>query len=159
MRTARKARFAEGTTVPVETTKAEIEKVLDRYGATGFASARDGLRNRIEFVAHGRRVRFDVTLPEIQDKQFVRRGETWGPKEGVRLERWKAECRRMWRALFLAIKAKLEVVESGMVVFETEFMGHIVMPNGRTVSEEVLPAIETAYQTGKMQRLLPETTA
>lgn len=30
--------------------------------------------------------------------------------------------------------------------------------NGRTVSEEVLPAIDAAYQTGKMQRLLPEHT-
>ena len=42
-------------------------------------------------------------------------------------------CRQRWRALNLAIKAKLEAVESGIVTFDQEFLAHIVGPSGQTV--------------------------
>lgn len=63
------------------------------------------------------------------------------------------EKRRKWRALSLAIKAKLESVRSGIATFEEEFLPHIVMPDGRRVIEWVAPQIEAAYQTGKMPLL------
>jgi len=65
-------------------------------------------------------------------------------------------CRQKWRALALVIKAKLEAVESGISVFEDEFMAAIVMPNGRTVSEEIRPRIAAAYESGNMPALLPD---
>jgi len=152
-----KRAFAEGTSVAVERSKAEIESVLNRYGATGFASARDGLRNRIEFVANARRVRFDLTLPGPEDDRFkYARRSTWRlAPASARQERWEAEQRRLWRALLLAIKAKLEVVESGMAIFEEEFMANIVMPDGRTVGQHAMPAIAKAYQSGRVVALLP----
>jgi hypothetical protein len=55
----------------------------------------------------------------------------------------------------LAIKAKLEAVEQGITEFESEFMAHIVMPDGKTVGHHVLPQISAAYSTGKMPKLLP----
>ena len=64
------------------------------------------------------------------------------------------EVRRRWRALALSIKAKLETVESGIAEFETEFMPYMVLPNGKTVAENILPEIERAYSTGKMPKLL-----
>jgi len=59
----------------------------------------------------------------------------------------------------LVIKAKLEAVESGISVFEDEFMANIVMPDGRTVSEHVRPRIATAYESGEMPPLLPDYSA
>lgn len=35
-------------------------------------------------------------------------------------------------------------------------MANIVLPNGRTVGEEVKPRIASAYQTGDMPPLLPD---
>ena len=56
------------------------------------------------------------------------------------------------------IKAKLEAVESGISVFEEEFLAHLVMPDGKTVGQSILPQVEAAYQTGKMPSLLlPES--
>lgn len=53
-------------------------------------------------------------------------------------------------------KAKLEAVESGISVFEDEFMANIVLPGGRTVSDEVRPKIAIAYSTGGPANLLPD---
>jgi len=39
------------------------------------------------------------------------------------------------------------------------FMAHIVMPAGRTVGQHVAPAIEAAYESGKVRALLPEFTS
>ncbi len=56
--------------------------------------------------------------------------------------------------LFLSIKAKLVTVDDGISTVETEFMGHIILPNGMTVSEWMHPQIESAYRDGKMPPLL-----
>ena len=52
------------------------------------------------------------------------------------------ERRRLWRALLLNIKAKLEAVESGISVFDEEFMAHIVLPK-RLVELGTLPSCPT----------------
>lgn len=58
--------------------------------------------------------------------------------------------------LLLVIRAKLEAVESGISVFEDEFLANVVMPDGRTVSQHSRPMIATAYETGRVQPLLPD---
>lgn len=153
--------YAAGTTVSPEKTRAEIETVLNRYGATGFAyaSQRVGLggRARVEFYAKNRRVRFDVTLPQKDDERFTKDPRsTWKCRsDSAAIASWEAEVRRLWRALFIAIKAKLEVVESGLAIFEEEFLANIVMPDGRTVAEHAMPRIAQAYETGRVVGLLP----
>jgi len=54
------------------------------------------------------------------------------------------------------IKAKLEAVEAGIAVFEDEFMANIVLPNGSTVSQFMLPQIAQAYESGNMPNMLPD---
>lgn len=125
----------------------EIERTLARFGASGFAYAAttDG-RRRIEFSAHERHVRFELRLPDASDDQFIGSRDGWkGPSDSTRRDRQEAEHRRLWRALLLAIKAKLEVVESKIQSFESEFAAHIVMPDGRTVYESIEPQIAAAY--------------
>lgn len=50
--------YAEGTDVPVERSRAEIERLLTRYGAQRFMSGWDRESATIAFEANGRRVRF-----------------------------------------------------------------------------------------------------
>jgi hypothetical protein len=54
----------------------------------------------------------------------------------------------------LAIKAKLEVVETGISTFEAEFLPHTVMPDGRTVAEHVMPLVDQAIAAGQMPKTL-----
>lgn len=149
-------RYAEGTEVPVERSRAEIESILTRYGATSFVSGFQPGRAAIMFVANDRHVRFHLPLPDPTAPEFTRRGK-YGSRysQSEQASRLAAETRRRWRALVLAIKSKLEVVSTGIATFEEEFLSHIVLPNGRTVAEEIGPGIETAYRTGTLPPLLP----
>lgn len=154
------SRYASATTVSTEKSRAEIERILRRYGADAFSygweDSPQGARAVIMFRARGRNIRFDLPLPSKSEKRF------WQTPSGRKTRRpedaereWEQGCRQRWRALALAVKAKLEVVESGIQSFEEEFMPYILLPDGRTVARHVLPAIERAYATGQMQRLLP----
>ena len=144
--------YAATTSVSVEKSRAEIESILTRYGAGQFGYATDSDRGlaTIQFAANDRHVRFVLQLPARNDKQFARtpkRGNYRTPEK--RLEAWEQACRQRWRALALAIKAKLEAVECGIAEFEEEFLAHIVLPNGQTVGKFMQPQIEHAYVTGE----------
>lgn len=131
--------YAAGTSVPVERTRAEIERTLARFGATGFAYATESGRAMIGFQTAERRIRF--VLPLVPPKHM-------NQKQAEQM------IRSRWRALLLSIKAKLEAVESGIETFDEAFLSHVVMPNGQTMAEHALPYIREAYSTGKMPPLL-----
>lgn len=153
-------RFAEGTVVLVERSRAEIEKLLTRYGASRFASGWDQKGATIIFEAKGRRVRFMLPLPDLNDEefQFAKSRTTYASPVKRSSEAaqkfFDAEVRRRWRALALVIKSKLEAVDSGISEFEAEFLAHIVLPGGATVGEWVGPQLEDIYATGNLPPLL-----
>ena len=132
--------FAETTTVPVEKSRAEIERLCMRHGCSQFLSGVDYENHtaRVQFKARERIVRFELTLPK---------------RDGYRREKeYEQASRTKWRALLLVIKGKLESVESGIATFEEEFMPYIVMPNDVTLGVILAPIIESAYTDGIMPR-------
>lgn len=149
-------KYAENTSVSVEKSRAEIERLITRYGATATAFMNTPGRTLIVFEAKGRRIVFELPLPDISEERFTRTEERHilRPPE-KRMALWEQECRQKWRALALVIKAKLEAVESGITTFEDEFLAHIMMPDGLTVGKHVKPTIAAAYASGQMQPLLP----
>jgi primosomal protein N' len=58
-------RYASQTTVSPGRSREEIERVLTRYGASGFLSGYQGTRAFLAFLVAGRRVR-DHALPAIE---------------------------------------------------------------------------------------------
>jgi hypothetical protein len=145
-------RFASETTVSPQRSRAEIENILVRYGACSFVFAQQPGRSAIAFELGGRKIRFIILEPPVERFKQTESGRSRSG-EAADLAHAK-EIRRMWRALVLVIKAKMEAVESGIVTIESEFMAHIVLPDGRTVAEEVLPRIASAYE-GRSVPLLP----
>lgn len=147
--------FAENTSVSVEKSRAEIEKILTRYGADQFVSGWNADDAMIGFRAKERLVRFQLKLPRRDEKRFTqdRRWRTY-PKD-EQLRRWEQACRQRWRALALVIKAKLEAVDAGIATFEEEFLAHVMLPGGETVGSYMTPQIKRAYETGEMPALLP----
>lgn len=146
--------YAKDTSVPIEKTKAEIERLISNYGATGFVSGWQGEQAMIEFIYNKKRIRFILTLPKKSD---FSRTPTRRQTRSVNATdaAWQQGCRARWRALYLSIKAKLSDIESGISTFEHSFMPNIVMPDGRTVAEHAMPAIEAAIASGQVpQRLL-----
>jgi hypothetical protein len=104
------ARFAEGTSVSVEKSRAEIERLIVRYGATSTAFMNAPGRSMIVFEANGRRIMFELPLPDREEKRFRNDGRGSLRSPAKKLEAWEQACRQRWRALALFTKAKLEAV-------------------------------------------------
>lgn len=125
--------FASGTSVSVEKSRAEIETLVRKYGAAQFSSGWMGGQAAIQFVAHGRAVRFVLPLPTREEATAALRKlrqHRYGTIADTYVAKWRdAEERRRWRCLLLAIKAKLEVVQTQIATFEEEFLAHIVVDN------------------------------
>lgn len=145
--------YAQNTTVPVEKSKAELEHLLMRYGASSFVSGWQGTRAVIQFEANNRRIQFELTMPDRDDKRFTHHSRGRRTPEAA-LKEWEQECRRVWRALVLVVKAKLEAVATGITTFEEEFLAHTVIPgpDGRptTVGRFMRPQVDAAYATGEL---------
>lgn len=136
--------YAEETTVPVSRSQEEIRKLLQKYGATGFAFGEQLDRAVVMFELKYRRIRFILPYP---------------PKPAANMSQkatdiYNQALRSRWRALLLSIKAKFTAVEAGIVSFEDEFLAQIQLPDGRTVGETMKPQINRAYLSGKMPPLL-----
>lgn len=150
-------RFAEGTKVAIETTRAELEKALRAYGADTIVMGWDGPVSTIAFRVRGRHVRYTIERPSHAES--IVREYPSGKSRPAHLyaEAIAAEHRRRWRALLLIVKAKLELVASGDADFEDEFLAHTMLPDGTTVGEWIEPQLDQAYQSGHMPGLLPGT--
>jgi hypothetical protein len=148
--------YAAETTVPVERSKHEIERTLERYKASEFAYAVKPNEAMIGFLLQGRHIRFTLPLPDRNDDQF-RKTATGRVRHAhaneLALQAWEQACRQRWRALALAIKAKLEAVDSGIATIEDEFLGYMVLPNGDTFAEWATPQLEKV-RVNQMPKML-----
>lgn len=149
-------RYAEGTSVASEQSRAEIERTLRKYGATGFLYATHERTAIVGFILYKRQVRFALPLPDVEEDRF-----RFTPSRGAERSRdaqireWEAECRRAWRSLALVIKAKLAAVDDGIVEFEREFLAHLVVPGGGTVYDHIAPNLARTLETGDASDLMP----
>lgn len=152
--------YAKNTTVSAARSEAEIKDLLRKYGADQYMSGEGGGRAIIGFSCRERKVRFELRFPAKDDERFthVKRANRYYKEKRTEkgaAEAYEQEIRRLWRALALVIKAKLEAVDSGITTFENEFLAHIILPDGSTVGATVAPRLAEAYSSGKMPLLLP----
>lgn len=147
-------KYAEGTEVTVEKSRAELEALLMKHGAKEFALYRNEEFMRVQFRMADRLVRHDVRAPVRKSYELVP-GSSWKKRAESDVTRLvDAEHRRRWRVCVLIIKAKLEIVASGESTFEREFLADIMLADGSTVGEVAIPRIAQSYQSGEMPRLL-----
>lgn len=151
-------RYAANTSVPAEKTRAEIERVLTRYGATGFAYGWKASHARMEFEMRHRRVRVEVPLPDPEAEEF-RYGDSWRRRsDSATHAAYEQAVRQRWRAILLIVKAKLEAVESDILLFDDAWLAETVLPNGQTYGEFARPQIDQVYREQRMPPLLPGTS-
>lgn len=148
------AKFAEGTSVSVESSFSEIRRTVIKYGASDVGIVESSEKVLIMFTVRYRRVQFVVNMPDPQSKEFTRTPTGRQRSGGSHETAYEAEVRRLWRALAMGIKAKLEFVASGIRTFEEEFLSDIVLPDKSTVGQRMLPQIEQAYAGKELPKLL-----
>jgi len=149
------ARYAEDTTVSIKQSRADVESLVERYGARKFAFGYDGDKGiaTVLFELHDRRVQFRLRMPEKHKFDYTPTGKSRATS--ARDRAWEQECRRLWRSLVLVLKAKLEAVASGVETFEEAFLAQIVLPDGRTYGDVAIPQIGHVYETRQMPPMLP----
>lgn len=154
--------YARDTSVSVERSRAEIETVLARYGATAFAYMTDIGRAVIGFRIADTdgvvlAVRMTLPLPDKADRAFTHRKRYQEEVENdlaAQNKLWEQACRSSWRSLCLVIKAKLEACAAGISTIEREFMPDIVLSNGKTMLETLRPQMKEITQNGTLPKLL-----
>lgn len=150
------SKYAEKTTVSSDQSRVEVERILKRYGATGFMYGWEANRAIVAFRAHNRMVRFEVSIPDPESRQFTHTpGRNRVRTKDQQAAAYEQAVRQRWRALALVIKAKLEAIESGITDFESEFLAHILLPDGTTVGGWAKPQLEAAYERNQMPPMLP----
>lgn len=156
------ARFAADTSVPVDRTLSEIERLIYKYGAKQFARAHDEGEAHLAFTMRTRQIRFTLKIPSPAERRFTHkknsRGGYGSPRTSASAHKaWEQGCRSIWRALLLIIKAKLEAVESGISVFDVEFLPYIVVA-GQTVGDQLVPDLDRIIAANKSLLALPAPT-
>jgi hypothetical protein len=145
-------KYAAKTAVSAEKSRSEIERTLQRYGATHFMYGWKGDAAVIAFQMSGKAIKFILPLPDVEEfKKPYQAGRT--RTELQARSAWEQASRQRWRALSLCIKAKLEAVESGITSFEQEFLAHVVMPSGETFGEYAIPKLDEAQREGRLPQL------
>ena len=145
--------YASRTTVEAGQSLSEIERTLERYGATEFAYAKNAEKAALAFHMRDRRMRLSLALPK-RDEFLTTEGGKKRTSQNSIDEAHQQAIRQRWRALALVVKAKLEAVDAGIETFEQAWMPYMLLPNGMTAVEWMSPQIEEAYNTGEMPPLL-----
>lgn len=127
-------RYAEKTKVPADRSRAELEQLLQRHGATQRAVFFDDEQGmvHIQFRMAERMIKLSFKAP---------------PKK-------EQETRQAWRAIILIVKAKLEYIASGASTVEREFLADILAPDGQTVHQLLKTSVAQMFKTGKLPPLL-----
>lgn len=148
--------YAEGTSVTVEKSKAELDRLLAKAGAGQRMMGSDDDQGFafVIFSLDKRQVRLRVPLPLPTEKRFTH--EPKGKLRPIDKQRvaYEQGCRERWRQLVLLVKAKLEAIEIGISTVEREFLADLYLADGRTLHQAIAGDIEQMFIDGKMPKLL-----
>lgn len=135
-------RYGERTDVTPARSRAELERIVARYGVAEYGVVTAPTHAVVAFAFEERRVRIRLDLPERTPR--------------ITAAQYEQALRQRWRALVLVVKAKLEAVESGIETVDQAFLPYIVLPDGSTVGEQVAPAMRAALASGTVPALISE---
>lgn len=150
--------YAEGTTVPVAKSQAEVKALLSKHGATHYAFGESPEVEVVQFRL-GVMYRFDVQRPVAADMRaaFIEaQNGTWNATRRADAIDWNGraakEHMRRWRARLLWLKAMLEFTD--VVPLSESLMANLVLPDGQTFGHWAGPQVEAMYELGQMPAML-----
>lgn len=150
-------KYAINTETSVDTSKTQISRLLSRYGATTTSINETQQFALVAAEIHGIQIRIRLQFPSKNDPEITMTPTMkFRSKAGIEKEYQKA-MRSTWRALFMILHSRLEEIERGISTVQQAFMPWIMLPDNSIVEDHVLPTIETAYSTGRVPSLLPES--
>lgn len=136
----------DSTSTPVASSQEAIRRILSKYGADGVQFSEDWKQRMImvRFLYSIGTIQYSVIF-KVPIPQASNETPTGRQRKGTQVEKLQAQSHRgIWRAVFWAIKSRMEAVEFGIETFQEAFMSHFEIPGtDRTIGDVVLPALET----------------
>ena len=135
-------RYAEGTTVTVDSSRGEISGILAKHGVVRQGWASEPERDVLQFEMEGHVYRFTIERPTA--KTLYEQWKADGDRSVSQLKylpndnQVAAEWRRRWRANVLLLKAKLEFASGDATTVVRELMPYAVLIDGRTLEEAIM---------------------
>lgn len=138
------AGYAAGTTVSADRSIDQIKSYLRKRGAEKIMTMEEGDSAALMFLLEDRVIRFWIQMPTIDQFMVTETGRA--RKRDAALKMVDDEWKRRWRVLSIVLKGKFELVDSGIVELEEEFLAHIVTEDGRTIYQHMKPALDGGVQ-------------
>ena len=143
--------YAEKTKVSPEQSQGEIKRTLLRYGAKRFGIMEEPERGFVLFDYNGLRIQMTVEFPNRSEFSKTDTGKT---RIDSSIEtQYNQAIKQRWRALLLAIKAKLEAIECGISTIEQEFLAFMIMPDNRPLGDHLIPKMHQIAKNCKLPKL------
>lgn len=146
-------RYAEGTTVTVESSRGEITGILAKHGVVRMGWFTEPTADVLQFELQGHSYRLTIARPTVEDVRaaHIADGRDWSrvydPASKV-----NAEWKRRWRANVLLLKAKLEFADGMTSTVERELLPYMVLADGRTleavITDGSIPLLGAGKSTG-----------
>lgn len=147
-------RYAQGTTVSVERSKIEIERLVTKWGGGNYLIGSFDGRQAVLFAMQGRTIRMVVNTPDKNERRFTHTpGRDHERTSEDAHKEWERACRQAWRSLLLQLKAKFEAIADEVADIDDEFMAYYVLPDGKTFGEHMKPKLAKAFEQNKMPQL------
>lgn len=154
--TTNKRAYAARTEVPVWRSKDAISSDLKRLGAQREAFYAAPGRAVIVFEIGETRYRLSVSMPSPDDYRYDARGYTRTERQ-ARIA-FEQDERERWRALVAYVKSLRIAAEAGIIDIREALLSNVVLANGETVGEFLLPQLAEAAAAERMPPLLPGVT-
>lgn len=153
-------RYAKNTTVPVDRSIAEIERLMEKYGADQFMTgkSKEPPRQFVIFRVERLPFRIEIPMPEMDEFRVTHAGYARGEAQAEK--EYQQEIKRRWRVMCLIVKALLEGVDSGVWPggLTEALQPFLMLPDNRTVREAMTEQIDKIY-AGELPNLLPAPRA
>lgn len=144
--------YAKGTKVQAFRSRLELERLLQKAGATHMVVGQEPGAAVVVFVLRDRRMRMRLRMPQPADFLGTSGRRKVTPAQAE--DRAAQGQREKWRALVAAVKGRLVSVSAGIESMEQAFMAYVVTESGATVHERMEEHLREIYTGPERQRLL-----
>lgn len=142
------------TEVAVSKSQDAMRRLIYGHGGTGLMLVSQPPQEGFEAMLTIEKVVYHIrVMATCKDVRKDRNGST--RTGGSLFNSLEQESRRVWRVLYWHLKALFEAADSGVIDIRTIVMPYVVLKDGRTMAEHVLPRMPQLMTLNDTQRLLP----
>ena len=125
--------YAKKTTVSLESSRLELEKLLRRVGARKAMIGWDEKQAFVAFVLGDLPIKQTLEMPNMDEFDQTETGRD--RKREAQLKAWEQACRKRMRAFEQLLKAKLFPVDLGIRTHEVELSAAMCLPGVKPLFE------------------------